>query len=77
MGPNRFTGSPSLLTTNLVKFHLIPLPRSPPCLLFRYSQIGWAFLPLTSILLYKSKPFPHSIPLFSAKALISALVPGS
>lgn len=40
MGAYRSTTLPSLSTKNLVKFHLMPLPRSPPFCDFRYLYRG-------------------------------------
>lgn len=36
VGAYRFTGMPSLLTKNFVKFHLMALTSVPPCLAFKY-----------------------------------------
>lgn len=47
VGAKRSTGSPFLLTKNLVKFHLIALPKMPLCLSFKYLYSGWEASPLT------------------------------
>lgn len=48
------TGCPSRSIRNFVKFHFILSPNNPPFSCFRKSNSGAAFLPLTSILAYKS-----------------------
>lgn len=55
VGAKRFTGCPVLSTRNLVKFHLMALPRKPPCLSFKYLYSGAAEFPFTLIYSGKQK----------------------
>ena len=48
IGPTRATVFPSWSTTNLVKFHLIPEPKSPPSCSFSHFHKGSASFPFTS-----------------------------
>lgn len=49
-GPYRFTGTPFRSQRNLVKFHLMDEPRTPPPIrAFKNRNTGWAPLPFTSI----------------------------
>lgn len=49
VGANLLTGWPFLSTKNLVKFHLIALPKKPFCFSFKYLYNGMAVFPFTLI----------------------------
>ena len=73
MGPSLATGFPFLSITNLVKFHFMPEPRSPPCFSFKNFHSGWASAPLTLTFSNMSNLTPKP----AANCLISVLEPGS
>lgn len=59
VGAYRLIGMPSLFTRNLVKFHLMPLPKVPDCLAFKYLYKGAALSPFTSIYKQKKRQLPY------------------